>query len=104
MSVALNGKEIDNISTKADEFEDVHRRDAHAMPPTLAVIPEEELARMEKKLVRKIDARLMPAVIIMYLLNYIDRNNIASARLGGLEEDLGLQGSQYQTCTCSSSA
>jgi hypothetical protein len=28
---------------------------------------------------------------------YLDRNNIAAARLSGLEADLKLQGNQYQT-------
>lgn len=32
----------------------------------------------------------------MYILNYLDRNNIAAARLAGLEKDLNLHGSQYQ--------
>lgn len=30
------------------------------------------------------------------MLNYLDRNNIASARLAGLETDLHLKGTQYQ--------
>ena len=33
----------------------------------------------------------------VYLMNYIDRNNYAAARLQGLEKDLGLVGDQYQT-------
>lgn len=33
----------------------------------------------------------------MYILNYLDRNNIAVAKLYGLPEDLGLVGAQYQT-------
>jgi MFS family permease len=32
-----------------------------------------------------------------YILNYLDRNNIASARLAGLETDLKLTSSQYET-------
>jgi len=59
-------------------------------------LTEEELA-LEKKLRRRIDARIMPTVVLVYLMNYIDRNNYAAARLQGLEEDLNLQGSQYQT-------
>ncbi|KAL4876866.1 major facilitator superfamily domain-containing protein [Aspergillus karnatakaensis] len=49
-------------------------------------------------LVKKLDLRIMPIVWMMYFLNYVDRNAIASARLNGLEEDLGLVGSQYNTC------
>ena len=36
-------------------------------------------------------------IISVYLLNYIDRNNYAAARLQGLEDDLHLVGEQYQT-------
>ncbi|KAG9705521.1 hypothetical protein KCU73_g17890, partial [Aureobasidium melanogenum] len=35
--------------------------------------------------------------VLMYILNYLDRNNIASARLAGLETDLALTSSQYET-------
>ncbi|EYE99289.1 putative MFS transporter [Aspergillus ruber CBS 135680] len=52
---------------------------------------------IEKKLLRRIDALIMPLVILVYLMNYIDRNNYAAARLQGLERDLGLNDSQYQT-------
>ena len=37
-----------------------------------AELTEEERA-IEKKLVRKIDIRIMPLVILVYLMNYIDR-------------------------------
>jgi MFS family permease len=57
--------------------------------------PDELIA--EKKLRRKIDQRIMPVVVTVYLLNYIDRNNYAAARLQGLETELGLEGNQYQT-------
>lgn len=33
--------------------------------------PEEK--EIEKKLVRKIDARIMPLMVMVYLMNYIDR-------------------------------
>ncbi|GKT56000.1 vitamin H transporter [Colletotrichum tofieldiae] len=52
----------------------------------------------EIALVRKLDLRIMPTLWCMYFLNYLDRNAIAQARLDGLETDLGLQGSQYNTC------
>lgn len=43
-----------------------------------------------KGLLRKIDLRLLPILVLMYLLNFLDRNNLAQARLGGLEVDLGM--------------
>ncbi|KAM5357872.1 hypothetical protein ACJZ2D_015819 [Fusarium nematophilum] len=40
----------------------------------------------------------LPMLWSMYWLNYLDRNAITLARLNGLEEDLNLTGTQYQTC------
>ncbi|KAF7593586.1 hypothetical protein BBP40_011206 [Aspergillus hancockii] len=52
----------------------------------------------EIRLVRKLDIRIMPSLWSMYFLNDIDRNAIANARLNNLEDDLGLHGTQYNTC------
>lgn len=38
---------------------------------------EEDYATHEKSLVRKLDMTLMPTIFVLYLLNYLDRNNIA---------------------------
>ncbi|KAF2227785.1 MFS transporter [Elsinoe ampelina] len=54
-----------------------------------------ELA-IEKKLRKKIDILIMPLCVLVYLMNYIDRNNYAAARLQGLEEDLNMTAQQYQ--------
>ncbi|KFY87468.1 hypothetical protein V498_07168, partial [Pseudogymnoascus sp. VKM F-4517 (FW-2822)] len=37
-------------------------------------------------------------LILLFLLNILDRNNFTNARLGGLEDDIGLTGHQYNTC------
>lgn len=42
-------------------------------PAFLANMSKEERLALETKLKRKIDLRLMPAIIVMYILNYIDR-------------------------------
>ncbi|KAH7158984.1 major facilitator superfamily domain-containing protein [Fusarium sp. MPI-SDFR-AT-0072] len=52
---------------------------------------------VQKSLVRKLDMTLMPMVFILYLFNYLDRNNIAQAKLDSLEKDLGLSGNDYST-------
>ncbi|KAI0400496.1 major facilitator superfamily domain-containing protein [Xylaria palmicola] len=66
-------------------------------PDIIARLTPEERIDLEKRLVRKIDWRLLPMIIIMYILNYIDRNNIAAAKLSGLPEDLNLKGNEFQT-------
>ncbi|KAF2712820.1 permease of the major facilitator superfamily [Pleomassaria siparia CBS 279.74] len=69
-----------------------HRDHVHAHHGQLT---EEEL-QIEKRLRKMIDIRIMPLVIMVYLMNYVDRNNYAAARLQGLVTDLGLVGDQYQ--------
>ncbi|KAF2174166.1 hypothetical protein M409DRAFT_62288 [Zasmidium cellare ATCC 36951] len=56
----------------------------------------EEERVIEKKLRRKIDSLIMPLVVLVYLMNYIDRNNYAAAKLQGLERDLNLNDTEYQ--------
>ncbi|OCH90936.1 MFS general substrate transporter [Obba rivulosa] len=51
---------------------------------------------LEKKLLRKLDLR-MSILIVIYILNYIDRNNASAARLRGFEADLHLVGQQFNT-------
>ena len=52
-----------------------------------------------KKLLRKVDSRLLPLLALMYLLNFLDRSNLAQARLGTLEEDLGMKGEDFNIAT-----
>ncbi|KZF24045.1 MFS general substrate transporter [Xylona heveae TC161] len=66
-------------------------------PPLIRDLSADERAHLENNLRRKIDFRLLPMVIIMYIMNYLDRNNIAAARLAGLETDLKLTSEQFET-------
>ncbi|KAH7069781.1 major facilitator superfamily domain-containing protein [Paraphoma chrysanthemicola] len=58
---------------------------------------DEDTRMIEKRLVRKLDMTLMPVIWILYFFNYMDRTNIAQARLSSFEKDLGLKGSQFNT-------
>ncbi|KAJ5167502.1 uncharacterized protein N7482_006283 [Penicillium canariense] len=86
---------VDNVEVIANADKPNARKEA---PAYVAGLSPEEREKAEKALVRKIDIRLLPMIIVMYILNYLDRNNIAAARLAGLEKDLGLVGNQYLTC------
>ncbi|KAK7425540.1 hypothetical protein QQZ08_007981 [Neonectria magnoliae] len=52
----------------------------------------------EIALVKKLDRYIIPILWFMYLFNYLDRNALVNSRLNGLEGDLGLKGTQYNTC------
>ncbi|KAK1222822.1 hypothetical protein PQX77_014244 [Marasmius sp. AFHP31] len=49
----------------------------------------------EKRLVRKIDKRIVPTIWVLYTLSYLDRANIGNAKVGGMEEHLNLTSNQY---------
>ncbi|KAL6242109.1 hypothetical protein RBB50_011021 [Rhinocladiella similis] len=49
----------------------------------------------EKRLLRKIDLRLIPILFVLYLCAFIDRVNIGNARIQGLEADLNMKGEDY---------
>ena len=42
-------------------------------PPLVAALTPEERIIKERAMVRKVDLRLLPPVIIMYIMNYLDR-------------------------------
>ncbi|KAL4071123.1 major facilitator superfamily domain-containing protein [Scleroderma yunnanense] len=56
----------------------------------------EKRKQVEKKLLRKLDLRVF-FLVLVGLINYMDKTNIAAARLKGLEEDLHLTGQQFNS-------
>ena len=74
-----------------------HGRGAKLQPPPLVrEMSAEQRAEAEARLRRKIDTRLLPMIVLMYTMNYLDRNNIAAVRLAGLQDELNLASWQYQ--------
>ncbi|CAK5283937.1 unnamed protein product [Mycena citricolor] len=67
-------------------------RDIVGAESPLPAIGTPERAAAERAIVRKLDRRLLPTILVIYLMNYIDRQNVTTARLKGLEQDLGLSG------------
>ena len=49
---------------------------------------------------RKCDYRLIPLLGLLYLVAFIDRSNIGNARIAGMEDDLQLEGMQYNIAVC----
>ncbi len=48
-------------------------------------------------MVSKIDFHIIPVLSILYLLAFLDRTNIANASVFGLQQDLGLKKTEYNT-------
>jgi len=55
----------------------------------------EERAAIDKKLLRKLDIKLIPWLSFLYLISFLDRTNIGNAKLDGLVTDLKMTNNQY---------
>lgn len=86
----------DNASSAEGQL-DITSAAYRRMPESLRGLGEDEIAQLNKKLVRKIDLLVLPTIGILYILNYIDRQNLASAKLQGITEDLHMTTQQFAT-------
>ncbi|KAF8887156.1 major facilitator superfamily domain-containing protein [Infundibulicybe gibba] len=68
-----------------------------ADPDALPLPGSQERIIAERKLVRKLDMRVLPTIFLIFIMNYIDRNGVTTARLKGMEQDLGITDIQYAT-------
>ncbi|KAJ1947198.1 hypothetical protein EC988_005443, partial [Linderina pennispora] len=61
------------------------------------VVPQygPERDAITRRLLRKLDIRLVPYMALLYMFNALDRGNIGNARLGGLEEGTHLTGNDF---------
>lgn len=53
-------------------------------------------AGSEKRLVRKLDRRLVLLAFLCYMAAFLDRSNIGNAETAGMSEDLGFDNAHYQ--------
>ncbi|KAI1310479.1 major facilitator superfamily domain-containing protein [Xylaria venustula] len=66
---------------------------------TASGVSHESFAHLdEKKILRKMDIRLIPVLALLYLLSFLDRGNIGNAKIEGLQEDLHMTDDQYNLC------
>lgn len=65
--------------------------------PTMNVVPDENrwTPAFERRLVRKIDLYLMPAIWLMNVMSWMDRANLGNANIAGLTADLKLSSNQF---------
>lgn len=83
----------DNVSRAEGEVDTVDER----MPETLGNLGSVEIKKLNDKLVRKMDFIILPTIGILYILNYIDRQNLAAAKLQGITDSLHMSTQQFAT-------
>lgn len=91
----VDAEKVERMSTEKidvaiETTEDVSPAAIQARFDTLRDLDETQMAALNKKLLRRIDWRLMPTITIMFLMNYLDRINVSNARIAGLQDDLNM--------------
>ncbi|KAJ5126891.1 pantothenate transporter [Penicillium atrosanguineum] len=86
----------DNVSSAEGQF-DVASAADRRMPASLRNMGNDEIKILSKKIVRKVDLVVLPTIGILYILNYIDRQNLAAAKLQGITKDLHMSTEQFAT-------
>ncbi|KFY96776.1 hypothetical protein V498_02474, partial [Pseudogymnoascus sp. VKM F-4517 (FW-2822)] len=81
-----------------DEFEFKEAKDSEktaSLDEHAAIVYDEVES---KRILRKVDQRLLPCLTLLYLLSFLDRGNMGNARTLGMQKDLGLSGTQWNIC------
>ncbi|KAM5350969.1 hypothetical protein ACJ41O_003692 [Fusarium nematophilum] len=93
-NISSEEKDLEAIASKVDVAHhegNVNRGLTEEELAFVANFPEEK----RKKLLAKIDWRLMPMLVLLYLVAYIDKANIGNAKIEGMLPDLKMTGDQY---------
>jgi hypothetical protein len=85
MAPTASQSDVDPIPLKREEtfIEDVDVEKTHTggslhVMATYHSYSPEFSAQVEKKLLRRIDTRIMPLVVLIYIFSYLDRNSVSN--------------------------
>lgn len=55
----------------------------------------EHRARLTRRILFKVDTRVLPLLALLFLCSFLDRTNVGNAKIIGLVKDLGMTNQQY---------
>ena len=73
------------LDPSSEEVEQTASGQAHHVHPDI-----------EKRVIRKMDLRIVSLVTALYVLAFLDRSNIGNAKVAGMQKALDLGGNRYQ--------
>ncbi|RFU26658.1 hypothetical protein B7463_g9683, partial [Scytalidium lignicola] len=82
---------VSQLNTEKTTDSQLERGPDNNVVTSVHITPE-----MEARVVRKLDKHLLPLVMGLYLLAYLDRSNIGNAKIAGMQTDLNLSSDNYQ--------
>lgn len=57
-------------------------------------------SHLERKVLFKMDTRILPVLALLFLCSFIDRTNVGNAKILGLQRDIGITNHQYAIGLC----
>ncbi|KAL1617833.1 hypothetical protein SLS54_007614 [Diplodia seriata] len=92
----------DEKAAHMERIENVETSDGDLVKPKMEKVDEfgahSKTDPKEIAVVKKIDWYMLPILWLMYFMNFLDRNAMINGKLNSLSKDLGLKGTQYNTC------
>ncbi|EXA29569.1 hypothetical protein FOVG_18959 [Fusarium oxysporum f. sp. pisi HDV247] len=97
IDLELQSPSVMECKTAANNIEHERAELLAQLPDPDSGKSDEERQAIDRQLVRRIDLWLIPWLSLLYLLSFLDRTNIGNARLAGMEPDLDMSGSDYNS-------
>ena len=82
----LPEKAPDTSSTQSPSSLEHNKSDPYASDESIDLTDKVS----EKKLLLKLDIAVLPILFLLFLVSFVDRSNLANARIEGLEKSLGI--------------
>ncbi|KAJ4153751.1 hypothetical protein LMH87_010225 [Akanthomyces muscarius] len=86
-------------TSNLDHSTDSHTEVSQGVHDPDAGLSAEERAKIERKLLWKLDLKLMPWLSLLYLIAFLDRTNIGNAKIAHLELDIGVHSTAKYNAT-----
>ncbi|EXJ89681.1 hypothetical protein A1O3_02748 [Capronia epimyces CBS 606.96] len=93
----MNSKELSKALPSSQHEEEIDEKPNEAQGD-FRVSDDNDETKQYRRLLRKMDMRIIPILAALYLLSFLDRGNIGNANIQGLSKDIGLVGNQYNWC------
>ena len=88
-----NNRDDDDVAGEKQLYDHMEKSDDAASVDARGIPVDDPVEA--KRIIRKVDWRIIPLLMFLYTLTFLDRVNIGNARLWSLEEDLGMSGYDY---------
>lgn len=79
----------------SSESGDVNKPTVEELEKGSAVQVSSTEKNLTRKVLWKLDTRILPVLAVLFLCSFLDRTNVGNARLYNLEEDIGITDQQY---------